>query len=368
MISDNCQNQTFLKNFHSLATNINSCETHNFLEHIITSPEISTIPLIFFPSIHAGPIIPPITEIVISPTRVYAVYLNGFACAFDKFSGEFLCQLSDLPNTKVKTIYYNRVNQTLILICMKLEDDYNSLECEYYDENIIGKEGFLLTSKRLFENDIISSPGFIEFDENNKKILTKARVPPDYKVWSMQNYKLELHVSHPSIEEIRFSLGYLIFLHRPENNKLSIDVYDIISLTKTSHITIDLLPGLSFEFIELFNEFLLIKHKRKCIFVINLKTQVISKVAESEAFAPEAFIFLSEAHMFMTFQGFQFKLWTVINNTLTSLIGFDINIPSKAKVCSDLIYLSKDQRRLFVYTKSCAKGYFGYEYIAIIGI
>ena len=353
-----CLNPSFLQSYHRLS-HLPSTITRNRLEHVLSTQPYLNVNLILTPPAEdfSSPAPPHVTEIVVSRTNLYAVYSNGFACAFDKFAGTFLCPLSDLPQCKVKTVYFNRVNQTLIVICMSLEDDYNSLQCDYYDEATIGQDGFKEKAGRLFENDRIMSPGFIEFDENNKKILTKARIPPNYKVWSMEDYKLQLHISHPSIEEIRFSLGYLIFLHRPENNQLAIDVYDITSLSQNSHITIDLLPGLGFEFIELFNEFLLIKHKRKAIFLINLKTKHIAKVAESENFTPEAFIFLSEAHMFMTLQGSQFRLWTVINDTLTALVGFDIKLPSKAKVCSDLIFLSKDQRRLYVYTKSCAKGY-----------
>eukprot|EP00826_Nyctotherus_ovalis_P027692 TRINITY_DN2166_c0_g1_i3.p2 TRINITY_DN2166_c0_g1~~TRINITY_DN2166_c0_g1_i3.p2 ORF type:complete len:251 (-),score=56.95 TRINITY_DN2166_c0_g1_i3:236-988(-) len=235
---------------------------------------------------------------------------------------------------------------------MCLEDDYSSLQCEYYDDFDIGREGFEGRVKKLFDDDVVSSPGFIEFDETNRKILAKTRIPPNYKVWSMEDYKLQLYVSRPDIEELRFSLGYLIFLHRPLGNRLVIDVYEIKDLEKTSRLVIDLLPGVNFEFIELFNEYLLIKHRRNQVYVINLKMRKITLVADSENFTPEAFIFLSEIHTFITLQGLFFRFWTIINDTLVGLPGKNIQIPVQGRIHPEHIFLSKDQKRLYIYTRN----------------
>lgn len=352
------QTPSFLQQFHSMSHLPATLSKHK-LEYVLTTPSHCDITRLFVlpPSVLSPPANPELAEIVVSLTKLYAVYSNGFAAVFDKFSAEYLCEVSAYPSTRVKTIYYNRVNATVIVISMTAEDDFNSLQCAYYTEEALLMPDSKSRAVQLFGNERICSPGFIEFDENNRKILTKSKLPPNYKVWSMESYKLEIHVVHPAIEEIRFSLGYLLFLYRPHNNQLLIDVYDVSRLAKVSAITIDLLPGVGFEFIELFNENLLIKHKNKCIFMINLRNRAIARVWDSEQFSPEAFIFLSEAHVFMTLQGSKFRLWTVTHNTLSALPGFDVRLPAKAKVSPELIFLSKDQGRLYVYTKSCAKPY-----------
>ena len=180
-----------------------SCLSRRILEHAVTTPSYAFIEHFYMPPMDGLPL-PRVTEIVVSLINLYVVYSNGMSYVFNKFTSEFICELSQLPACKVKTIYYNRINKTIIIIKMSQEDDFNSLQCEYYNDFDIGTENYQMKVKKLFENDVVCSPGFIEFDETNKKILTKARVPPNYKVWSMEDYSLQLYVSHPSIEEIRF--------------------------------------------------------------------------------------------------------------------------------------------------------------------
>jgi len=338
---------SFLQSYQSLQWLPSSLPKRS-LEYAISTSSYAYIDKAFVSSSALAPV----TEIITTPIHLYAVYANGIACAFNKFTGKLICELSNLPFSKVKTLYYNRLNQTLIVIRMSLEDDYNSLHCEYYEDLDVDNAGFEERGNKLFADDVVCSPGFIEFDETNKKILTKARVPPNYKVWSMEDYKLQLYMSHPEIEEIRFSLGYLIFLYKPENNQLRIDAYEIKDLEKTSNIVIDLLPGISFEFIELFNEYLIIKHRRSQMYMINLKTKKIASVAESENFTPDAFIFLSETHTFITLQGSSFCFWTIVNDTLIGLPGRNVQIPIQGRIHPEHIFLSKDQKRLYVYTRT----------------
>ncbi len=65
------------------------------------------------------------------------------------------------------------------------------------------KQGKIHKGVALFESESLQWPGFVEFDDVNKKILTFSAVERVYKVWDMEFYKLLFKIEDKTIEEIK---------------------------------------------------------------------------------------------------------------------------------------------------------------------
>lgn len=105
----------------------------------------------------------------------------------------------------MKSIFHNRVNESIIVVSVTKRDEYNSLKCRTVPISKIdqafalsasgdpAKEEKLLLSgefkgTKLFKDFSLRWPDFIEFDEINSKIITKHSVEDAYRVWSLSNY------------------------------------------------------------------------------------------------------------------------------------------------------------------------------------
>ena len=122
----------------------------------------------------------------------------------------------------IRSIFHNRVNESIIVVSVTKKDEYNSLKCRTVAVSLIEQafntqaqqefkaaanpeEASTSNSKedtlqqfmngkhkgmKLFQDFSLRWPDFIEFDEINQKIITKHSSEDAYRVWSLQTYQL----------------------------------------------------------------------------------------------------------------------------------------------------------------------------------
>lgn len=110
-----------------------------------------------------------------------------------------ICFLNVIPDEVIRSLFYNKNNDSLITVSVYASDNFSSLKCrttriEYVNNNfyllhfsVINYflNGFLLLTRYirrgqpdagfgLFESESLKWPGFVEFDDVNGKVLTHS--------------------------------------------------------------------------------------------------------------------------------------------------------------------------------------------------
>ena len=162
---------------------------------------------------------------------------------------------------------------------------------------------------------------------------------------------MEFELFDKKIEEIRFSVGMILLLFNPVNNKLKLETRSLSNNEIVNQIELILAPRQDFDFIELFGEFLLVKQRSLCLKIVNLSTFKVNTIERSEFFTPESFIFLNSTCNFLTFFESKIQFWKLNEKTLKNYPNLAIDIPRFDEINPQLTYLSKDKRFLFIYSK-----------------
>ena len=153
---------------------------------------------------------------------------------------------------QVRSIFHNRLNQSIIIVSVTTKDDCNSLKCRSVPIQKI-EQAFTRLSKtmplssqksgsglgeltrgeiadrlmlkdkefkgvKLFKDFCLRYPDFIEFDELNAKIITKHSLEDAYRVWSLASYELQYVLKDDKIAEFKICHGVMLLLYVIEAN------------------------------------------------------------------------------------------------------------------------------------------------------
>jgi hypothetical protein len=132
----------------------------------------------------------------------------------------------------IKTLFHNKLNNSIIFICLKDEEDCPKLYCNeillssIHDQDVQPNE--------LFKGELISFPsGYIEFDDTNGVVLTCSNEEKNerkvYKIWDLKDYSLLLVFNDYNILEIKLSIGCILVVSRTEDNLLKFTIFCIES-------------------------------------------------------------------------------------------------------------------------------------------
>ena len=159
---------------------------------------------------------------------------------------------------QVRSIFHNRLNQSIIIVSVTTKDDCNSLKCRSVPIQKIEQaftrlskampiqssganqkssgglglgeltrgeiaERLMLKDKefkgvKLFKDFCLRYPDFIEFDELNAKIITKHSLEDAYRVWSLASYELQYVLKDDKIAEFKICHGVMLLLYVIEAN------------------------------------------------------------------------------------------------------------------------------------------------------
>uniref|UniRef100_A0ACD6AJP3 Uncharacterized protein n=1 Tax=Avena sativa TaxID=4498 RepID=A0ACD6AJP3_AVESA len=145
-----------------------------------------------------------IIEIVAAKDIIFALAHSGLCAAFSRVTNKRLSLLNLCPDEVIRSLFYNKNNDSLITVSVYASDHFSTLKCrttpmEYIRRNQLDA-GF-----PLFETESLKWPGFVEFDDVNGKVLTYSAQDGIYKVFDLKNYSFLYSIPDTNVQEIKIS-------------------------------------------------------------------------------------------------------------------------------------------------------------------
>ncbi|CAI5949766.1 unnamed protein product [Closterium sp. NIES-64] len=224
----------------------------------------------------------------------------------------------------------------------------------------------------LFESESLRWPGFVEFDDVNGKVLTysadngyAAPLPPVlhmrscahcklalvlimYKVFDLRNYTLLYSVPDSNIQEIKISPGIMLLIYNRAEGHVPLKILSIEDGAVLASFVQLLQRGKKVDFIEQFNEKLLVKQENDNLHILDVRTREETQVSRTEFMTPSAFIFLYENQLFLTFRNRAVAVWNFRGEMVTAFEDHELWYPD----CNtNNIYITSDQDLIISYCK-----------------
>eukprot|EP00947_MAST-08B_sp_MAST-8B-sp1_P005943 g5943.t1 len=260
-----------------------------------------------------------IVEIVGARDVIFGLTQTGICAAFDRGLSKRLCFLNITPDEVIRSLFYNKANDSLITVSVYRHDNFSSLRCRStpiaYIKRQTPDRGF-----GLFESESLRWPGFVEFDDVNGKVLTYSAKDKIYKVWDLVNYTMLYEIVDKNIQEIKISPGIMLLIFQRSEDQthvplkiLSIETGEVLKSFKHSlHLEKKI------DFIEQFNEKLLVKQQDSNLQIVDVRNSASStEVSRTDFMTPSAFIFLYENQLFLTFKGQGVAVWNFRGELVT---------------------------------------------------
>jgi hypothetical protein len=197
------------------------------------------------------------------------------------------------------------------------KDHFSSLHCRSTPLAHI-RRGRLDSAVRIFESESLRWPGFVEFDDVNGKVLTFSAEDKNYKVWDLNTYEHLYTIKDDCIQEIKISPGIMLLIHHRHESHVPLRIVDIETgfiLKECNHL---LHRNRKIDFIEQFNEKLLVKQEHENLQIVDVRTADVISVPRTHFHTPSAFIFLYENQLFLTFRQRQVSVWNFKGELVTT--------------------------------------------------
>ncbi|KAG6737739.1 hypothetical protein POTOM_059269 [Populus tomentosa] len=262
-----------------------------------------------------------IIEIVAARDIVFALAQSGVCAAFSRETNQRICFLNVTPDEVIRSLFYNKNNDSLITVSVYASDNFSSLKCRSTRIEYI-RRGQPDAGFALFESESLKWPGFVEFDDVNGKVLTySAQDSPGIMLLILTKSSGCVPLEILSIEDGTVLKSFNHLLHR--NKKV--------------------------DFIEQFNEKLLVKQENENLQILDVRNFDLTEVSRTEFMTPSAFIFLYENQLFLTFRNRTVAVWNFRGELVTS---FEDHLLWHPDCNTNNIYITSDQDLIISYCKA----------------
>uniref|UniRef100_A0A7S3PMT1 Transducin/WD40 repeat-like superfamily protein n=1 Tax=Aplanochytrium stocchinoi TaxID=215587 RepID=A0A7S3PMT1_9STRA len=298
-----------------------------------------------------------VVEIVSAKDIVFGLTQTGVCTAFDRLTSERICFLNIEPDEVIRSLFYNKSNDSLITVSVYRADNYSSLKCRSTSLEYIRRNkpnmGF-----NLFETESLRWPGFVEFDDVNGKVLTYSATNKVYKVWDLVNYNLLYAIVDAGIQEIKISPGIMLLIYNRsdvgnsttnEECVVPLKILAIGSGETLKSFNHKIKPHKKIDFIEQFNEKLLVKQENENLEIVDVRTASIHCVDSTHFMTPSAFIFLYENQLFLTFRDHMVSVWNFKGELVTT---FEDHMLWHPDCNTNNIYITSQQDLIISYCKN----------------
>ncbi|KAG6471793.1 hypothetical protein ZIOFF_069239 [Zingiber officinale] len=289
-----------------------------------------------------------IIEIVSAKDIIFALAQSGLCAAFSRTTNKRICCLNISPDEVIRSLFYNKNNDSLITVSVYASDNFSSLKCRTTPIGYI-KRNQLNAGFPLFESESLKWPGFVEFDDVNGKILTYSAQDGIYKVFDLKNYTFLYAISDKNVQEIKISPGIMLLIFNREPNCVPLKILSIEDGTVLKSFKHLLHRSKKVDFIEQFNEKLLVKQENENLQIFDVRNSEITEVSRTEFMTPSAFIFLYENHLFLTFRNRTIAVWNFRGQLVTS---FEDHLLWHPDCNTNNIYITSDQDLIISYCKA----------------
>ncbi|CAA6658695.1 unnamed protein product [Spirodela intermedia] len=305
-----------------------------------------------------------IIEIVSAKDVIFALAQSGLCAAFSRVfclvwclfssclvftaTNRRICFLNISPDEVIRSLFYNKNNESLITVSVYASDHFSSLKCrttpiEYIRRNQLDA-GF-----PLFETESLKWPGFVEFDDVNGKVLTYSAQDGIYKVFDLKNYSFLYSISDKNVQEIKISPGIMLLIFHRAPGYVPLEILSIEDGTVLKSFNHLLHRNKKIDFIEQFNEKLLVKQENENLQILDVRNSKSTEVSRTEFMTPSAFIFLYENHLFLTFRNRTVAVWNFKGELVTS---FEDHLLWHPDCNTNNIYITSDQDLIISYCKA----------------
>jgi hypothetical protein len=265
---------------------------------------------------------------------IVALFESGKCAVFHRASHQSVF-LNKSEDEQIKSIFFNRINQSVIVVSVTKKDDFNSLKCRSVSLALIqqafaqeaplslGKRSHsekederrpvllmkgALKGQKLFREFSLRWPDFVEFDELNSKIITKHSQEESYRVWCLGSYQLQFVIKEQSVAEFKICNGIMLLLHHyADESTLPMTLLKVNSGQPLLRFKFQRVHR-EIEFLEQFNEKIMLKTAGQDLLIFDARTS--TKLSVPGFNAPEAFIFLYEHEKILTLKDGKVQLWT----------------------------------------------------------
>eukprot|EP00186_Timspurckia_oligopyrenoides_P003541 CAMPEP_0182447596 /NCGR_PEP_ID=MMETSP1172-20130603/17821_1 /TAXON_ID=708627 /ORGANISM="Timspurckia oligopyrenoides, Strain CCMP3278" /LENGTH=464 /DNA_ID=CAMNT_0024644095 /DNA_START=84 /DNA_END=1475 /DNA_ORIENTATION=- len=257
-----------------------------------------------------------VVEIVSSGGLVFALTLTGICAAYDTNTSQRLCYMNTSDGEIIRSLFLNKANNSLITVSVFAEDNYSSLKCKStpleYVRRKQPEEGF-----ELFTSELLKWPGFVEFDDTNERVLTYSASDRTYKIWDLANYTFLYSLNDPKLQEIKISMGIMLLIFARTPGYVPLRIVDIETGEPLKDIKHLLHRSRKVDFIEQFNEKLLVKQENENLQIVDVRDMKMVEVSKLKFTTPSAFIFLYQSRLFLTFKNGQVSVWNFKGELVT---------------------------------------------------
>eukprot|EP00899_Mesostigma_viride_P006660 jgi/Mesvir1/15996/Mv08301-RA.1 len=293
-----------------------------------------------------------IVEIVAAKNIVFALAHLGVCAAFNRDTNKRICYLNNSPDEVIRSLFYNKNNDSLITVSVYGKDQFSSLKCHSTPLEYI-RRGRPDAGFALFESEALCWPGFVEFDDVNGKVLTYSAESGLYKMFCLKNYSLQYTIRDVGIQEIKISPGIMLLIFERAASHIPMKVLSIETgevLLELNHL---LHRNRKVDFIEQFNEKLLVKQDKENLQILDVRTSELVEVSKADFATPSAFIFLYENQLFLTFKNRTVAVWNFKGELVTS---FEDHVLWYPDCNTNNIYITTEQDLIISYCKSVKGG------------
>jgi len=288
-----------------------------------------------------------IVEIVAAKDIVFALAHSGVCAAFSRDTNERICFLNIGEDEVIRSLFYNKNNQSLITVSVYASDNFSSLRCRTTPVEYI-RRGQPDAGFPLFETESLRWPGFVEFDDVNGKVLTYSAQHRVYKVFDLTNYTHLYSISDKNVQEIKISPGIMLLIFDRQNSHVPLKILSIENGEVLKHFNHMLHRSKKVDFIEQFNEKLLVKQEKENLQILDVRTGSVTEVCRKEFKTPSAFIFLYENQLFLTFAKRTVAVWNFRGELVTRFEDHQLWYPD----CNtNNIYITSEQDLIISYCR-----------------
>ncbi|KAI8564420.1 hypothetical protein RHMOL_Rhmol03G0180200 [Rhododendron molle] len=289
-----------------------------------------------------------IIEIVAAHDIVFALAQSGVCAAFSRETNQRICFLNVSPDEVIRSLFYNKNNDSLITVSVYASDNFSSLKCRTTRIEYI-KRGKPDAGFPLFESESLKWPGFVEFDDVNGKVLTYSAQDSIYKVFDLKNYTMLYSISDKNVQEIKISPGIMLLIFTKACGHVPLKILSIEDGTVLKTFNHLLHRNKKVDFIEQFNEKLLVKQENENLQILDVRNSELTEVSRTEFMTPSAFIFLYENQLFLTFRNRTVAVWNFRGELVTS---FEDHLLWHPDCNTNNIYITSDQDLIISYCKA----------------
>ncbi|XP_040965786.1 uncharacterized protein [Gossypium hirsutum] len=289
-----------------------------------------------------------IIEIVAARDIVFALAQSGVCAAFSRETNQRICFLNVTADEVIRSLFYNKNNDSLITVSVYASDNFSSLKCRSTRIEYI-RRGQPDAGFALFESESLKWPGFVEFDDVNGKVLTYSAQDSIYKVFDLKNYTMLYSISDRNVQEIKISPGIMLLIFTKVGGHVPLKILSIEDGTVLKSFSHLLHRNKKVDFIEQFNEKLLVKQENENLQILDVRNAELTEVSKNEFMTPSAFIFLYENQLFLTFRNRTVAVWNFRGELVTS---FEDHLLWHPDCNTNNIYITSDQDLIISYCKA----------------